>query len=66
VLAATMPVHRLAAAESHDPPDPSELVRTHRAQTGSGIDQGGVIRTLPARAPRPSLFDFDAEEDDQR
>jgi hypothetical protein len=69
-LAATMPVHRLPISERSDPPDASELVRSHRAQTAEANRGEGVIRPLPSRgrsvSASPSIFDFDAEEGKNR
>jgi len=67
-LAPTLQVHRLAATERHDPPDPSELVRSHRAAREIPEETGGVVHRLPARDASPSavgaIFDFDEQERD--
>jgi hypothetical protein len=69
VLAATMPVHRIAASERQDVPDPSELVRNHRAHPDEG-ERTGVIRSLPNRdrdgVVHPSIFDFDEQVSEDR
>ncbi len=70
VSAATMPVHRIPAAERPELPDPSELVRSHRAHEDGVPEPSTNIRTLPRRgeasATRPSVFDFDEHKDQER
>jgi uncharacterized membrane protein len=68
-LASTMQVHRLPSPERHDPPDPSELVRSHRAGREQPGDAGGVVHRLPARDATQAtgtIFDFDEQEREDR
>jgi hypothetical protein len=65
-LASTVEVHRIPTVSITESPDPSELVRSHRAQRDEPAEMNAVVRPLVRRHdPEPqrhAIFDFDELE----